>query len=168
MNATTRAILTTTAAAAFLATASASETKQAPEAKPQAEVGPYALQKKSAFTLAADRRAPFWPIGWVKRAHEGPVQITRQAPKPKLDENAFAVTSIMLGNPSLAVINARAYSEGEFIRMPKAGVSMKVRVQQIGDGAVSLNYENQLFTIALKRPELAAHKVEEDLLTQDR
>ena len=85
-----------------------------------------------------------------------------------MPESGFAVTSIMLGNPSLAVINARAYSEGEFIRMPKGSAPMKIRVQQISDGSVSLAYENQTFTVPLKRPELAAHKGEADLLSQDR
>lgn len=162
MNSIFRAILTTTAAAAVLNSANAAD------AKPQPDAGRYELQKKSAFTLAADRRAPFWPIGWVKRANQGSAEITQQAPKAKLDESAFAVTSIMLGNPSLAVINARAYSEGEFIRMPKGSVPMKVRVQQISDGSVSLAYENQTFSVPLKRPELAAHKGEADLLSQDR
>ena len=162
MNATIRAILTTTAAAALFGNAHASETKT------QADPGTYELQKKSTFALAADRRAPFWPIGWVKRANQGPAEVTKQAPKVKFDENAFAVTSIMLGNPSLVVINARAYSEGELIRMPKGGAPMKVRVQQIGDGTVNLAYENQSFTIALKRAELAEHKPEAEVLSQDR
>lgn len=158
MNATTRAILTITSAAAFLGSAHAAE----------ADLGKFDLQKKSTFTLAADRRAPFWPIGWVKRAHQGPTEVTKQVPKAKLNENSFAVTSIMLGNPSLAVINARAYSEGELIRMPKGSAPMKVRVMEIGDGSVSLSYENQNFTVALKRPELAEHKADEELLSQER
>lgn len=162
MNATIRAIFTTATAAALFGSA------YADEAKTQADPGKYELQKKSTFTLAADRRAPFWPIGWVKRANQAPTEVTKQAPKVKFDENAFVVTSIMLGNPSLAVVNARAYSEGEFIRMPKGGTPMKVRVQQIGDGTVSLAYENQIFTVALKRAELAGHKPEADLLSQDR
>ena len=162
MNATIRAIFTTTAAAALAGSAHSAE------AKTQADSGKYELQKKSTFTLAADRRAPFWPIGWVKRANQAPSEVTKQAPKVKFDENAFVVTSIMLGNPSLVVINARAYSEGELIRMPKGGAPMKVRVQQIGDGTVNLAYENQTFTIALKRGELAEHKAEADLLNQDR
>ena len=162
MNATIRTILITTAATTSFGSVNAAETK------PQAEVGKYELQKKSTFTLAADCRAPFWPIGWVKRANQAPMEMTKQAPKPKLDENAFAVTSIMLGNPSLDATEARAYSEGEFIRMPKGSAPMKVRVIQIGDGTVSLSYENQNFTVALKRPELADHKAEADLLDQDR
>ena len=167
MNASLRTILITTAAAAFLGSTHAGEGRTGTEAKPQAEGSKYVLKKKSTFTLATDSRAPFWPIGWVKRANEARTEIT-QAPKPKLDESAFALTSIMLGNPSLAVVNGRAYSEGEFIRMPKGSAPMKIRVQQIGDGSVSLNYENQNFTVALRRPELAEHKVETELLSQDR
>lgn len=162
MNATIRAILTTTASAALLGSVNAAE------AKSQADSGKYELQKRSTFTLAADHRAPFWPIGRVKRANQGSPEVTNQAPKPKLDESAFTLTSIMLGNPSLAVINARAYSEGEFIRLPKGSAPMKIRVQQIGDGTVSLNYENQIFTVTLKRQELAMRKAEPDLLDQDR
>ena len=114
MNASIRTILTATAAAAFLGNLSAGELK--PSTK--IEAGSYALQKKSAFTLASDHRAPFWPIGWVKRAHAGSTEITH-APKARIDESSFSVTSILVGNPSLAVINGRAYSEGELIRMPK-------------------------------------------------
>ena len=127
MNTTIRTILSTTAAAALLGSlhASAAGTANAVPASPAkapakapAEPGKYELQKKSAFTLAADRRAPFWPIGWVRRANEPRTEIT-DAPKQKIDEKAFAVTSILVGNPSLAVVNGRAYSEGELIRMTK-------------------------------------------------
>jgi hypothetical protein len=154
MNATLRAILTTTAAATFLGSLQAADTT------PAAGIGTYELKQKSSFSLATDRRAPFWPIGWVKRATEAAPEITSQAPKPKLDESAFTVTSIMLGNPSLAVVNGRAYSEGEFIRMPKGSAPMKVSVHQISDGSVSLNYERQIIVVNLKRQELAARKAE--------
>ena len=162
MNTILRTILTTTAAAAFFGSLQAAE---APADKTHADVGKYDLKKKSVCTLASDRRAPFWPIGWTKRATETRTEIT-QAPKRKIDESAFSVTSILLGNPSLAVVNGRAYSEGELMRMPKGGAPVKVRVQQIGDGGVTLSYEQQTFVVALKRPELAAHKAEE-LLDQE-
>ncbi len=164
MNASIRAILTTTAAATFLGSANAGETKPASDVKPQAETGKYELKKKSAFSLAADRRAPFWPIGWVKRVSEIHTSVA-QAPQRKIDERAFTVTSILVGNPSLAVVNGRAYSEGEFIRMPK-GSGIKVRVQLISDGVVSLGCEQQNFVVAMKRPELAMHKAE-DVLESD-
>ena len=158
MNTTLRTILTTTAAAAFFGSLQAAD---APVEKAQAEIAKYDLKKKSAFTLASDRRAPFWPIGWVKNTKsETRTEIT-QAPKRKIDESAFNVTSILLGNPSLAVVNGRAYSEGELVRMPKGSPPTKVRVQQIGDGGVTLMHEQQSFLVALKRPELVAHKAEE-------
>ena len=157
MNSILRSILTTTAAAAFLGGLQAAD---APVEKAQADIAKYDLKKKSAFTLASDRRAPFWPIGWVKRGAEKRAEIT-QAPKAKIDESAFKVTSILLGNPSFAVVNGRAYSEGELVRMPKGSPPAKVRVQQIGDGGVTLIHEQQTFVVALKRPELAAHKSEE-------
>ena len=155
MNASLRAILTTTVAATFFGSLHAADTKAA------ADVGTYELKKKSSFSLATDRRAPFWPIGWVKRADEARSEITTQAPKAKLDESAFAVTSIMLGNPSLAVVNGRAYSEGEFIRLPKGSAPIKVCVQQISDGTVSLNYDRQIIVVNLKRQELAARRAEQ-------
>ncbi len=166
MNASLRTILITTIAATALGSAHATEPGAGSEATSGAAGSKYDLKNKSTFTLAAARRAPFWPIGWVKRKNETRTEIT-QAPKAKLDENAFTVTSIMLGNPSLAVLNGRAYSEGEFIRMPKGGAPMKVRVQQIGDGTVSLSYEQQVFVVTLKRPELAQHRTE-DVLDPDR
>ncbi len=162
MNTFLRTILTTTAAAALIGSLHAAE---APAAKAQGDPGKYDLKKKSAFTLASDRRAPFWPIGWTKRATETRTEIT-QAPKRKIDESAFSVTSILLGNPSLAVVNGRAYSEGELVRMPKGSLPAKIHVQQIGDGGVTLSNDQQTFVVALKRPELAAHKAEE-LLDQE-
>ena len=164
MNTTIRTILTSTAAAAFLGSLHAAD---ATPAKPPADPGKYDLKKKSTFTLASDRRAPFWQIGWVKNSKEVRTEIA-QAPKPKIDESAFNVTSILLGNPSLAVVNGRAYSEGELLRMPKGSGSppVKIRVQQIGDGSVTLGCDQHTFTVTLKRPELAARKAEE-LLDQE-
>ena len=172
MNTTIRTILSTTAAAALLGSlhASAAGTANAAPnspAKAPAEPGKYELKKKSAFSLAADRRAPFWPIGWVRRANEPRTEIT-DAPKQKIDEKAFAVTSILVGNPSLAVVNGRAYSEGELIRMPKGSAPVKVRVQRVADGSVTLQHEDQTLVIAMHRPELSEHKPDADLLLENR
>ena len=172
MHTSIRTILTTTAAAAVfgsLHTAAAISAKPAPGSPPaaaekaSAEVPKYDLKKKSAFTLATDRRAPFWPIGWVKRASEVRREVT-QAPKQKIDEKAFTVTSILVGNPSLAVVNGRAYSEGELIRMPKGSAPAKVRVQQVADGSVTLQQDDQTIVIAMRRPELRDKKPDAELL----
>lgn len=164
MNTSIRAILTATAAAAFLGSLNAGEANT----KPQADAGTYVLQKKSTFTLAGDHRAPFWPIGWVKRANESRTEITH-APKAKIDESSFNVTSILVGNPSLAVVNGRAYSEGELIRMPKGSAPLKVRVEQVADGSVTLQHEDQRIVVAMRRPELPDRSgQQEQLLSDDR
>jgi hypothetical protein len=136
-------------------------------APPAAAPAKYELQKKSAFTLRTETRAPFWPIGHVPNKTASPVQVAA-APKPKLDESAFTVTSILVGNPSLAVVNGRAYSEGELLRMPKGSAPLKVRVQQITDGAVTLQHERQTLVVAMKRPELPERRPEADVLDEDR
>jgi hypothetical protein len=137
-----------------------------PQTKAPADVPKYALKNKSAFTLSPETRAPFWPIGWVKRST--PRGEIRERPNITINESAFSVTSILMGSPSLAVINGRAYSEGELVRMPKAGAAQRVRVQSINDGSVTLQCEDQTLVVALRRPELAERRPEVDLLDPNR
>jgi hypothetical protein len=91
------------------------------------------------------------------------------------DAKNFVVTSILLGPPALAVVNGRAYEEGQFLRTPRTGVagvkaspSTRVRVQKIGDGQVSLQCEDQTINVALKRPELNERKSEPELYNEER
>jgi hypothetical protein len=144
------------------------------EAHAAEPVPPYELKNKSVFNTTAEiSRAPFWPIGWVKRVKgvavaQAPVV---EAPKVKLDEKSFKVTSILIGSgttPSLAVINGRAYSEGEFVRLKIPGAPVRVRVQRINDGTVILENADQRMVAALQRPELSAPKPEQLLNDQDR
>ena len=139
-------------------------------------VEPYVLKKRSEFaaTADADARAPFWPIGWKKRK-PGVVQASQAVPVAApvvLDEKSFKVTSILLGSgttPSLAVINGRAYSEGEFLRMPKGTATpARIRVQRINDGSVILQNANQTMVASLVRSELQNKRSEELLLDPDR
>lgn len=141
----------------------------------------YVLKNKSTFTsIADDHRAPFWPIGWVKRrpmavAAAATVRVVEK-PKLSLDEKSFKVTSILLGDPSLAIVNGRTYSEGEFLRMPKpaptlaasAAPAPRIRVFRINDGHVVLQYLEQLITVPLQRPELVQRSNVEELLSEDR
>lgn len=138
-------------------------------------VPPYVLKKRSAFSCAPETtRAPFWPIGWVKRkAGQVAAAPQVQVPKVLLDAKSFKLTSILVGSgttPSLAVINGRAYSEGEFLRVPKAAATaaLRVRVQRINDGMVILQNAEQTLVVQLQRPELSARKPEELLNDQDR
>ena len=146
----------------------------------------YQLKNRSAFSCASeDARAPFWPVGWVHRKGASAVVASVAAPRATLDERSFRVTSILLGSgtsPSLAVINGRAYSEGEFLKMPRgtpgtapaapgtpaAPAAARIRVQRIVDGSVVLQSSEQMLTVSMQRQELLQKKVEEPLLDEER
>src|SRR5690242_7168495 len=73
----------------------------------------YHLKNRSTFDSAGVKRPPFWPIGWV---HHDRTQQEVVQPKVTLDPQMFAVTSISLGHPSVAIINGRSYLENDFIK----------------------------------------------------
>ena len=144
---------------------------------------PYELKNRSSFACAGqDARAPFWPIGWVHRKGASPSMNRTSAPKETLDAKNFRVTSILLGSgaaTSLAVINGRAYSEGEFLKMPRptavaavaapgAPPPIRTRVQRIGDGFIILQREGLAVTVPLYRAEAALKKIEDTLLDEER
>ncbi len=142
----------------------------------------YRLQRKSAFTVATeDERAPFWPIGWVKpKVGQTVKNHAPVIPRVALNESAFKLSSILLGNPSLAIINGRTYSEGEMIRQSRAAggdatvatsqipAGARVRVHRIDDGRVTLQYQEQMIQVMIRRPELAERRNEQLLLSEDR
>ena len=187
---TTRHLLTLAGslvcAAALHAEKAAPATADATPAKAEPPVEPYQIKNRSSFACAGEGvRAPFWPIGWVHRKGVSSVVASIAAPKSVLDAGAFRVTSILLGSgtaPSLAVINGRAYSEGEFLKTPRgtaapapvvAGVPVpppvaRIRVQRISDGAVVLQREDQVVTVTMQRAELVTRKIEEPLLDDDK
>jgi hypothetical protein len=143
----------------------------------------YQLKNRSAFNCPTTvTRAPFWPIGWVPQSKGAVTASTQSAPKVALDAGMFRVTSILLGTGatgSLAVINGRAYSEGEFIKMPRVAAAVstatgkatnpatRIRVMRITDGTVLLQRDDQTITLTLQRPELAQRKPEEPLLDEE-
>ncbi|HEX8312114.1 MAG TPA: hypothetical protein VF614_12400 [Chthoniobacteraceae bacterium] len=136
--------------------------------KPAAPAGKYVLKKRSVVHLPMGTRAPFLPIGWTKGA--APVAKVGETvvAAPVLDQKSFKLTSILLGSPALAVINGRAYSEGEFVRMPKTTANLRVRVMRISDGAVVLQHDQQVLNVPLQRAELGPKKAEMEYLSEDR
>jgi hypothetical protein len=142
----------------------------------------YELKNRSTFTAAEDARAPFWPIGFAKRAKVAQTAAVA-APvvqKVTLDPSQFKITSILLGSPSLAVINGRAYGEGEYLKAAKAAATpgatpvaapapapARIRLQQITDGSVVLQCGEQSLTVPFHRPGLAA-KTSRELSLEDR
>ena len=98
--------------------------------------------------------------------------------KSAFDPSGYKITSILLGSPSLAVINGRAYEEGEYLKTPRAkdgtpvpvsqAAPLRIRVQQITDSAVVLQQAEQQVTVPFHRPGLAAKGPGRDLLLEDR
>ena len=144
---------------------------------PVEPVGLYQLKSRSTFAAEESARSPFWPIGHVKRVRAGQQPTSVIQPTYKFAPEMFNVTSIALGNPSLAIINGRAYGEGELIRMGRgpqalaADQKIRIRVTRIVDGNVTLqSAEGESLTIPLRRPELTERKADDpaELLLEDR
>lgn len=173
---TASALLTTLAAvAAAVSSLSAGDAPagDAPAEKPAARKSGYEAKSKSSFDLDQNARPPFWPIGWVKR-ETGAVVAKATGPGFKLEEKNYTVTSILTGPPALAVINGRAYEEGQFLRIPRAAVKElgnevpRIRVHRILDGKVWLSCANETIAVGLKRGEFKEPKGDEMLLNEDK
>jgi hypothetical protein len=140
-------------------------------------LGQYELKAKSSFQLNDETRPPFWPIGWVKRVRNAAQSAAVPEVRQELTAEAFSVTSVLLGNPSLAVINGRAYGEGETVRMPRAaaekgaptkGRGPRVRVKRILDGRVLLeSSDGQTVEVAIRRGKLTEPKAGNPLLNDE-
>jgi hypothetical protein len=106
------------------------------------------IKSRSSFSLPATTRNPFWPVGWTKPSAVpvGPQVATPQAPvQTVIRPDDFVVSSISIGALSLAVINRKAYSEGEIIPIPGAPAGKPgAQVYSIRDGEVLLRYKEQV------------------------
>ncbi len=140
-------------------------------------LGKYEVKAQSSFRVEDSTRPPFWPIGWVKRSTTAVQPEAAPVVRATLSADSFSVTSVLLGNPSLAVINGRAYGEGETVRMPKAAATgkgtptksgLRVQVARILDGRVLLkSADGQSLEIGLRRGQLTEKKAEAELLSED-
>jgi hypothetical protein len=98
------------------------------------DTGGLQIKSKSQFNAAANMHNPFWPIGWVKQDRTAlPTAVKTNV---NISASGFTVTSILLGNPAIAVINGREYEEGQNLRVN--GMRTDVQVVAIRDGEVIL------------------------------
>ena len=137
----------------------------APE--PGASVPAYELRRRSVCELPDGFRSPFLPLGWKRPvdASSVPVPVAAAA----FSEKDFQLTSVLLGSPSLAVINGRSYSEGEYVKTTAAQRGLgRVQVQKIGDGLVVLQTGGRQLTIRQRRSDLPAGRPELEVLNPDR
>ena len=84
-------------------------------------------------------------------------------------EKDFVLTSVLLGAPSLAVINGRAYSEKEYLRVPREQQARgRVQVLRIEDGRVVLQAGNLQLTVLQRRSDLPVNRPGLEVLQPDR
>lgn len=118
---------------------------QAGETSKQA---PYELKTRSSFSLAAETRSPFWPVGWKPAGAAEPLgtdttPVVDTAPKFQLSSESFTVSSVLLANPALATINGRSFGEGEYLPVISNDQRLKVQVYAIREQGVWLRLDNQ-------------------------
>ena len=124
---------------------------------------PYTLKNRSAFALPLEGRVPFWPIGWQRPKAGDPVRPTKVstapvvAPTVLLTPESFNVSSVLLGNPSLATINGRSFEEGEYLPVRSGEQRLRVQVRAIREQGVWLQLDNNPpVLIPIRRDEIRA------------
>lgn len=122
----------------------------------------YELKNRSTFTGGEDARIPFWPIGFQRPGKGGSTVAAAAvvAPKIQLEPRHFNVTSILLGNPALATINGRSFGEGEALPVVFGSERLRVVVNRIGDGMVTLGYEGREIQVPMRRAELGVKQAQ--------
>ena len=66
----------------------------------------------------------------------------------------FVVTSILLNQPPIAVINGKEMVEGEVVAMNFGGQKVNVQLTAVQDGQVILRYQDQNLVVPLRRREI--------------
>ena len=107
------------------------------------------LKNKSAFTMDASGRNPFWPIGWKPVAK---VQNTTEHTGPEISPSAFVVTSITLDQGArFAIINGKSMQEGQVFGLQLGNQTYQLTVKKIDDGQVILSRRDQDIIVPLRR-----------------
>src|SRR3954468_12184 len=107
------------------------------------------LKNKSAFTMDASGRNPFWPIGWKPVAR---AQTTAEHSGPDILPTAFVVSSITLDQGArFAIINGKAMAEGQVFGLQLGNQTYQLTVKSIEDGRVILARRDQEIIVPLRR-----------------
>lgn len=110
---------------------------------------PYVTKNKSVFPGSASDHNPFWPIGWVKTE-----ALASGGDAPVMPHNTdFTVTTIMLNEPPMAVINGKDMAEGETAALTVGSQQVMVQLMSVKDGYVILQWQNQKIVVPLHRNE---------------
>lgn len=101
----------------------------------------------SAFVSKLGGRNPFWPVGWrPKNKASQPAKPTRPV-ITDISPEVASISSILLGNPPIAVVNGGEYVPGDEIPLVVNGSSIKVRLLAVGDGFIRLRYDGRDYIV---------------------
>jgi len=105
----------------------------------------YTPKRQSEFKPAQAERNPFWPIGWKPAKAIANNQAV--APATNIPPSFFKLSSILTGNPAIAVIDNRDYMVGQAFTKDYEGKQVRFVIQAIRDGVVVLSYPGGLVTL---------------------
>ena len=106
------------------------------------------LKNKSAFTMEASGRNPFWPIGWKPVAKAN----TNEHVGPEIQPSAFVVSSITVDKGGrFAIINGKAMQVGQQFGLQLGNQTYQLTVKAIEDGRVILARRDEEIIVPLRR-----------------
>ena len=106
------------------------------------------LKNKSAFTMEASGRNPFWPIGWKPVARAS----TNEHSGPEIQPSAFTVSSITVDKGGrFAIINGKAMQVGQQFGLQLGTQTYQLTVKAIEDGRVILSRRDEEIIVPLRR-----------------
>lgn len=122
---------------------------QCVRAEEEKTADPIELKNKSAFSMDASGRNPFWPIGWKPVVR---TQTTTEHSGPDISPSAFVVSSITLDHDArFAIINGKAMEEGQQFGLQLGNQTYQLTVKSIQDGQVILARRDQEIIVPLRR-----------------
>jgi hypothetical protein len=106
------------------------------------------LKNKSAFTMEASGRNPFWPVGWRPVAKVS----TTQHAGPEIQSSTFVVSSITFDKGGrFAIINGKAMQAGQQFGLQVGNQTYQITVKAIEDGRVILMRRDEEIIVPLRR-----------------
>ncbi len=104
-------------------------------------------KNQSVFTMEANDRNPFWPIGWKPATKTGP-----EAAGPQIPPSVFLVSSITLGETErFAIINGKPMKEGQQFGLQLGNQTYQITLKEIQDGKVVLLRRDEQIIVPLRR-----------------
>jgi hypothetical protein len=110
-------------------------------------VNQYRAHTKSTFVLPEKGRNPFWPIGYIPRVKTA----VNEEQLLRIPVEQYKVTTIILDTPSIAVINGKDYTRGQFLPLSTTTGTVKLLITNIEDGVVTVQYKALVGKLPISR-----------------